>query len=59
MWEDLRKKFIKMDASLTGLIKKKMFTNVLSELCVHLTEKEVEAIAKKYEVKKDDRYFII
>ena len=56
MWEDLRKNFIKMDPLLTGLVKKKDFTDVLSELCDQLTEKEIEAIVKKYEVKKEKRY---
>jgi len=55
MWEDLRKNFIKMDPLLTGLVKKKDFTDVLSELCDQLTEKEIEAIVKKYEVKKEKR----
>ncbi|XP_067932216.1 EF-hand calcium-binding domain-containing protein 6-like [Watersipora subatra] len=48
MWDDLRKEFFAMDPYGTGHISRDEFREVLCELCVHLTEAELNEIMTKF-----------
>ena len=56
MWEDLRKEFVEMDPYGTGYISREEFKDVLTELCVHLSEFEINKLSDKFDMKKDGRY---
>lgn len=55
MWEDLRKEFVEMDPYGTGYVSKEEFRDVLTELCVHLSEYELDLLTRKFEVGTDGR----
>lgn len=55
MWEALRRDFVEMDPYRTGFVTREEFADVLRELCVHLTDKEVEIIANKFDTNTDGR----
>lgn len=55
MWEDLRKEFVAMDPYGTGCVSKEEFREVLTELCVHLSEYELNLLTKKFEIPGDAR----
>ena len=55
MWEDLRREFHAMDPYKTGLVSTEEFREVLTELCVHLSEHELEAITTRFDVHRDNR----
>lgn len=58
MWEDLRKEFHAMDPYKTGFVNKDEFREVLSELCVNLSEYELDLVCVKFNINSDDRYTI-
>ena len=60
MWEDLRKEFVDMDPYGTGYVSKEEFRDVLTELCVHLSEYELNLLTRKFEIGADGRsvYFL-
>lgn len=55
MWEDLRKEFVEMDPYGTGFISREEFKDVLTELCVHLSEFEINKLSDKFDLKRDGR----
>ncbi|XP_064594452.1 EF-hand calcium-binding domain-containing protein 6-like isoform X2 [Liolophura sinensis] len=55
MWEDLRKEFVEMDLYGTGFVSEEEFRDVLSELCVHLSQHELNMLTRKFDIKKDGR----
>lgn len=55
MWEDLRRDFIDMDPYKTGFVSRSEFSDVLHELCVHLTDREIEIISNKFDTRDDGR----
>ena len=55
MWEDLRREFMEMDPYKTGAVSAEEFRNVLSELCVHLNNFELNMLTRKF-MTSDDRY---
>lgn len=59
MWEALRRDFVEMDPYRTGFVTREEFADVLRELCVHLTDKEVEIIANKFDTNIDGRYLLL
>ena len=54
MWEDLRREFMEMDPYKTGAVSAEEFRNVLSELCVHLNNFELNVLTRKF-MTSDDR----
>ena len=56
MWEDLRQEFVAMDPYGTGFVSREEFTDVLTELCVHLSGFELDMLTNKFDIKKDGRY---
>ncbi|XP_045213857.1 EF-hand calcium-binding domain-containing protein 6-like isoform X3 [Mercenaria mercenaria] len=55
MWEDLRKEFVGMDPYGIGYVSQDEFRDVLKELCVHLSEFELDTLTRKFDIKKDGR----
>ncbi|XP_069123520.1 EF-hand calcium-binding domain-containing protein 6-like isoform X1 [Argopecten irradians] len=55
MWEDLRKEFVAMDPYGTGFVQRDEFRELLTELCVHLSDYEINMISNKFEIRKDGR----
>ncbi|KAJ8318169.1 hypothetical protein KUTeg_003260 [Tegillarca granosa] len=55
MWEDLRKEFVGMDPYGTGFVSKEEFRDVLTELCVHLSDVEINLLCQKFELRNDGR----
>lgn len=55
MWEDLRKEFVGMDPYGTGFVSQEEYRDVLKELCVHLSEFELDTLTRKFDIKKDGR----
>lgn len=55
MWEDLRREFIEMDPYGTGFVSTAEFRDVLQELCIHLSDYELQMLTNKFEIKKDGR----
>ena len=56
MWDDLQREFLNMDPYATGYVTKEEFKDVLSELCVHLTDWELEGLCERFAIKKDGRF---
>lgn len=54
MWDALRKEFFAMDPYGTGHISREEFRDVLSELCVQLTEAELNTITTKFSASSAD-----
>lgn len=55
MWEELRKEFVAMDPYGTGYVGREEFKDVLTELCVHLSEFEAKQLCDKFEIRQDGR----
>ncbi|XP_071132204.1 EF-hand calcium-binding domain-containing protein 6-like isoform X4 [Mytilus edulis] len=55
MWEELRKEFVGMDPYGTGYVTREEFKDVLTELCVHLSEFETRSLSDKFEIRQDGR----
>lgn len=55
MWERLRMEFTDMDPYNTGFVSREEFQEVLRELCVQLSDYELEALTNKFDLKKDGR----
>jgi Ca2+-binding EF-hand superfamily protein len=55
MWDELRKEFQAMDPYNTGCVQRDEFRDVLIELCVNLSDTELNDIMKKFDVRQDDR----
>lgn len=55
MWEELRKEFVGMDPYGTGYVTREEFKDVLTELCVHLSEFETRSLSDKFELRQDGR----
>lgn len=55
LWDDLRLEFMNMDPYNTGHVTKEEFREVLTELCVNLSNLELEQIISKFQVKQDGR----
>ncbi|RUS88431.1 hypothetical protein EGW08_003827 [Elysia chlorotica] len=55
LWDDLRREFVNMDPYNTGFVTKEEFREVLSELCVNLSNLELEQLIAKFEVREDGR----
>lgn len=55
MWDDLRKEFLAMDPYGTGFVSQVEFREVLKELCVHLSEFELNMLVTKFDITKDGR----
>ncbi|XP_076459815.1 EF-hand calcium-binding domain-containing protein 6-like isoform X2 [Babylonia areolata] len=54
LWDDLRKEFQGMDPFATGCVSREEFRDVLIELCVNLSDVELDAITAKFGT-SDDR----
>lgn len=54
MWDALRKEFFAMDPYGTGHVSREEFRDVLAELCVQLTEAELNEITAKFSSKSRD-----
>ena len=48
MWEELRKEFVAMDPYNTGCVTSEEFKDVLQELCVHLSDYELNMVTHKF-----------
>ena len=55
MWEELRKEFVNMDPYDTKYVSKEEFKDVLTELCVHLSDYEINLLCGKFDMSKDGR----
>ncbi|XP_023931994.1 EF-hand calcium-binding domain-containing protein 6 [Lingula anatina] len=55
MWEDLRRELVDMDPYATQFVTIDEFREILTELCVHLSDYELDMLCKKFETKKDGR----
>jgi len=55
MWEQLQQEFTCMDPYNTGYVSADEFREVLSELCVQLSEYELKIIMNQYDLKGDGR----
>ncbi|XP_052263112.1 EF-hand calcium-binding domain-containing protein 6-like isoform X2 [Dreissena polymorpha] len=55
MWDDLRKEFVGMDPYGTGFVSQEEFREVCRELCVHLSEYELDQLIRKFDIKADGR----
>ncbi|KAL5018758.1 hypothetical protein ScPMuIL_004480 [Solemya velum] len=55
LWEDLRKEFVELDPYGTGFIGKDEFREVMTELCVHLSDYELELLCQKFDLRDDGR----
>ena len=55
MWDDLRREFCGMDPYNTGHVTSEEFQEVLSELCVHLSDFELQMLTKKFDTNKNGR----
>ena len=55
MWEDLHREFVSMDPYNTGCISAEEFQEVMTELCVHLTNYELKTLTEKFDLKRDGR----
>ncbi|XP_076452836.1 EF-hand calcium-binding domain-containing protein 6-like isoform X2 [Babylonia areolata] len=55
LWDDLRKEFQGMDPYNTGFVSREEFREVLIELCVNLSDTELEAILAKFDTRRDNR----
>ncbi len=56
MWDDLRREFVNMDPYNTGCVNKDEFKDVLGELCIHLSNWELEHLCERFDTKKDGRW---
>ena len=59
MWEELRQEFLGMDPYKTGFVNADEFREVLCELCVHLSEYELDMLTKKFDIKNDFRLVVV
>ncbi|KAK0049048.1 EF-hand calcium-binding domain-containing protein 6 [Biomphalaria pfeifferi] len=59
LWDDLRLEFMNMDPYNTGHVTKEEFREVLTELCVNLSNLELEQIISKFQVKQDGRVYYV
>ncbi|GFN96862.1 EF-hand calcium-binding domain-containing protein 6 [Plakobranchus ocellatus] len=55
LWDDLRREFVNMDPYNTGFVTKEEFREVLTELCVNLSNLELEQLISKFEARDDGR----
>ena len=55
LWDDLRREFVNMDPYNTGFVTKEEFREVLTELCVNLSNLELEQLISKFEAREDGR----
>ncbi|KAI8521540.1 hypothetical protein Bbelb_012940 [Branchiostoma belcheri] len=55
MWDELRKEFLEMDVYHTGFVSREEFHDVLTELCVQLSEYEKHVLADKFSTRGDGR----
>ena len=55
MWEDLRREFCGMDPFNTGFVSSEEFNEVLTELCVHLSDYELQLLTKKFDLQSNGR----
>ncbi|XP_072038422.1 EF-hand calcium-binding domain-containing protein 6-like [Amphiura filiformis] len=55
LWNDLRKEFLELDPYGTGYVSAEEFRDVLQELCVNLTNYELQQLCKKFDTRKDGR----
>ena len=56
MWEDLHREFVAMDLYSTGFVSAEEFRDVLSELCVNLSNYELQMLTHKFDIKQDGRW---
>jgi len=50
MWEELKKEFFNLDPYGTGYVSQEEFRDILSELCVQLTETELNMLTNKFTI---------
>ena len=55
MWDELRKEFQGMDPYNTGCVSREEFREVLIELCVNLSDTELETLLTRFDTRQDDR----
>ena len=55
MWNDLRREFIDLDPYGTGFVSGEEFRDVVQELCVNLSNYELQQLCKKFDTRKDGR----
>lgn len=55
MWEELRKEFQSMDPYSTGCVGRDEFRDVLIELCVSLSDAEINSLLQRFTLKDDRR----
>ncbi|KAK4468532.1 hypothetical protein MN116_007541 [Schistosoma mekongi] len=55
MFDHLYNEFLEMDPKGTGYITPKQLTNVLSELCLHVSNREIDDLIKKFDIHKDGK----
>ena len=56
MWDDLRREFCAMDPYGTGFVTTEEFHDVLTELCVHLSDYELNMLVKKFDLGGNGRW---
>lgn len=55
LWDELRREFQAMDPYHTGCVSREEFRDVLIELCVNLSDTELESLITKFDTGRDDR----
>ena len=54
-WEDLRREFVALDPYGTGHVARDEFRELLQELCVHLSDYELNLLEDKFDLTRDGR----
>lgn len=55
MWEDLQREFLGMDPYRTGFVSKEEFQEVVTELCPHISDYELEILTRRFQEEADKR----
>ncbi|XP_070545330.1 EF-hand calcium-binding domain-containing protein 6-like [Ptychodera flava] len=55
MWDDLRREFLELDQYGTGFVSRTEYRDILQELCVQLSDYELEMLCRKFDTKNDGR----
>lgn len=55
MWEDLQREFLEMDPYHTGFVSKEEFQEIVTELCPHISDYELEIITNRFQEDADNR----
>ena len=55
MWEDLHREFTSVDQKGTGFVTAETFREILTELCIHLSDYELNMLTEKFQIHGDGR----